>query len=386
MQAIILAAGESSRFWPLNHGHKSQIKLLGRPLIFWTIKALAENGVKDIALIISPSNTTLKEDLKTVAGDLNVKLTYFVQEKPLGTGNAISLAKDFIKEPFFLVWGAKAFAKEIIAKMLEKYRGEGLSAIFVGSKTDSPWDYGIFKLNGDNILEIVENPKKGKEPSKIKQAGIYLLEPAYFDYYQKLPKHHEADNIDTLNIYLKEKKACLLLWENDIPSLKYPWNVLSISRIMLESESFQNYVSPAATIGTNVVIKGKVYIGDNCQIGDNNVLRGPLNLEKNVKTGAFFEIKNSVVQEGTHFHSGYVGDSVIGKNCRLGAGFITANRRLDRGNIKSVVKGKKIDTGLTYFGAAVGDNSSFGIHAGTMPGILIGSNSVIGPGSLVSEN
>ena len=149
---------------------------------------------------------------------------------------------------------------------------------------------------------------------------------------------------------MKEKKACLLLWENDIPSLKYPWNVLSISRIMLESESFQNYVSPAATIGTNVVIKGKVYIGDNCQIGDNNVLRGPLNLEKNVKTGAFFEIKNSVVQEGTHFHSGYVGDSVIGKNCRFGAGFITANRRLDRGNIKSVVKGKKIDTGLTYFG------------------------------------
>src|SRR3989338_8287674 len=106
-QAVILAAGESSRFWPLNHVHKSQIKLLGRPLVYWTIKGLAENGIKNIAVIISP-NSTLKDELGPISKDLEVNLTYFVQEKPLGTGNAISLAKDFIKEPFFLVWGAKA--------------------------------------------------------------------------------------------------------------------------------------------------------------------------------------------------------------------------------------------------------------------------------------
>ena len=180
MQAIILAAGESSRFWPLNHGHKSQIKLLGRPLIFWTIKALAENGVKDIALIISPSNTTLKEDLKTVAGDLNVKLSYFVQEKPLGTGNAISLAKNFIKEPFFVLWGAEVSAKETIAEILEKYRSEKPATVLVGAQTNTPWDYGILKLEGERIIEIVENPKSGQEPSNIKVVGTYFLSPDFF--------------------------------------------------------------------------------------------------------------------------------------------------------------------------------------------------------------
>ena len=135
-----------------------------------------------------------------------------------------------------------------------------------------------------------------------------------------------------------------------------------------------------------MVIKGKVYIGPHCQIGDHNVLRGPLNLESGVRTGAFFEIKNSVVQEGTHFHSGYVGDSVIGRNCRFGAGFITANRRLDRGSIKSVVKGKKTDTGLTYFGTVVGDNTSFGIQASTMPGVLIGFDVNVWPGLVVFKN
>jgi bifunctional N-acetylglucosamine-1-phosphate-uridyltransferase/glucosamine-1-phosphate-acetyltransferase GlmU-like protein len=98
------------------------------------------------------------------------------------------------------------------------------------------------------------------------------------------------------------------------------------------------------------------------------------------------EIKNSMIGEGTHFHSGYMGDSVTGQNCRFGAGFITANKRIDRGNIKSVVKGGKVDTGLVSFGCAVGDNSKFGIHAGTMPGVLIGSDCLIGPGTLVFEN
>jgi len=51
-----------------------------------------------------------------------------------------------------------------------------------------------------------------------------------------------------------------------------------------------------------------------------------------------------------------------------------------------MVKGKKIDTGLTYFGMVVGDNTRFGIHSGTMPGALIGSNCTIGPGTLVFEN
>jgi bifunctional UDP-N-acetylglucosamine pyrophosphorylase/glucosamine-1-phosphate N-acetyltransferase len=385
MQAIILAAGESSRFWPLNQGHKSQIKLLGRPLVYWTIKGLADNNIKDIAVIISPESS-LKEDLKSVFQDLGVNLSYFVQEKPLGTGNAIFLAKDFIKEPFFVVWPTKIFIKDIAGKILERYQSAKSQIIFVGTETATPWDYGIFKLSGEKILEIAENPEKGKEPSKIKKLGIDFLAPDFFGYYQRITKHQEADYVEALNLYLKDKKPELIILQKDFPSLKYPWDLLAISKTMLESEGFENYISPSATIGANVVIKGKVYMGDNCQIGDNNVLRGPLNLENNVKTGAFFEIKNSVVGEGAHFHSGYVGDSVIGKNCRFGAGFTTANRRIDRGNIKSVVKGKKVDTGLTYFGAAVGNNTCFGINASIMPGVLIGSNSIIGPGSFVFEN
>jgi bifunctional UDP-N-acetylglucosamine pyrophosphorylase/glucosamine-1-phosphate N-acetyltransferase len=161
------------------------------------------------------------------------------------------------------------------------------------------------------------------------------------------------------------------------PGVKIGKNVVVRGKVFIEKNT---------TIGDNTVIQGPCYIGEGCKIGNNNVIRGPVNLEKNVVTGAFFEIKHSIVQEGTHFHSGYVGNSVIGNNCRFGAGFITANRRIDRGNIKTIIKGNKIDTGLTYLGVVVGNDTSFGIHAGTMPGVIVGNNSLVGPGTLVFKN
>jgi bifunctional UDP-N-acetylglucosamine pyrophosphorylase/glucosamine-1-phosphate N-acetyltransferase len=136
------------------------------------------------------------------------------------------------------------------------------------------------------------------------------------------------------------------------------------------------YIGKNTTVKEGTVIEGPAYIGDNCVIGYHNVLRGPLNIESNVKTGAYMEIKHSVVQEGTVFHSGYMGDSVVGKQCRFGAGFITGNVRLDRAPIH----------GFPKLGAIVGENSMFGIHSGTMPGIMIGANCKVGPGTLVFEN
>jgi len=403
MQAVILAAGKSSRCWPVNRKHKSQIQILGKPLIYWTIQGLARKGIKDIILIIS-AGSLLKEELSSLVQDLDVKLSYVIQENPLGTGDAIFRAKDLIKKPFFIFWPYKVNSGEIVEKILEKTQEENLSAVLIGIKTTTPWDYGILKFKKEKVIGIVEKPKPGEEDSDIKTVGTYFLKPDFFDYYQKLKKRHPGDFIDALNLYIKDKEAKVILWEKEMPSLKYSWELLGILKIMFNSESFKSYLSPGASIGENVVIRGRVFIEDNVAIGDNavicgpvfigknskiganNVLRGPVDLEENVITGAFTEIKNCVVQKGTHFHSGYFGDSVIGEDCRFGAGFITANRRLDRANIKVKIKGKKIDTKLSWLGTIVGNNVSFGIHCGTMPGVLIGSGCAIGPGALVFKN
>ena len=341
--------------------------------MYWTLKGLAENGIKDIMVVVS-KNSSMREMLeKENVRQLADKITYATQEEPLGTGNALWQAKDFIKEPFILLWGNKVGSKDLVKQMIAKQK-EGAEAVFVGTKVADPSEYGVARLEGGRLVEIVENPEEGKEPSNIEIVGARLLQPDFFEYYEKLPKHHEADLVDATNAYLKDKKASLIIIEGKGSTLKYPWDLFGIMDYLFASQ--ESIISPTAKIGKNVIIEGSVYIGDNCVIGHHNVLRGPVNLEANCKTKAFMEIKHSIVQEGTIFHSGYVGDSIIGKNCRFGAGFISGNLRFDEKPIH----------GLRKLGVVVGDNSAFGIHSGTMPGVLVGSNCKVGPATHVFEN
>jgi len=403
MQAVVIAAGESKRFWPLNNGiHKSQIKLLGKPLMYWTLKGLVENDIKDIVVVVS-KNSSIQEMLEQ-ENDLDIKISYVVQEESLGTGNALWQAKDFIKEPFILIWPSKVHSGQLVKQMLDKQQEKGDDIVLVGSETAAPWDYGIARFDGDRVTEIVENPEQGKEPSNINIVGVRLLQPDFFQYYEKLSNHHEADLVDATNEYLKDKKVSLLMVEEKGLPLKYPWDSFSILDTLFASDYFESSISKSAQVaksvimngpvhvGENTVIKdgtiieGPVYIGDNCVIGYNNVLRGPVNIEDEVKTTSFAEVKNSIMQRGVHMASGFFGNSIAGEECRFGAGFASGNRRLDRETVKAKVKEEKIETRLPRLGVVVGSSSIFGIHSGTMPGVMIGSNCKIGPATHIFEN
>lgn len=211
--------------------------------------------------------------------------------------------------------------------------------------------------------------------------------------------------LETRSISLLGRALEVLLPEKgDVLKVSYPWAALSYMEGVFQAEAFNQSIAATAQISPSVimrgsiwveegaiikdytVIEGPVYIGKNSIIGPHNVLRGPLNIEQEVKTGAFCELKNSIIQQGTHFHSGYVGDSVVGRNCRFGAGFISANKRLDRQEVHSIIGSEKIGTGRVAFGFACGDEAAFGIQSGTMPGVLIGSGAKIGPGVRVFEN
>jgi UDP-N-acetylglucosamine diphosphorylase / glucose-1-phosphate thymidylyltransferase / UDP-N-acetylgalactosamine diphosphorylase / glucosamine-1-phosphate N-acetyltransferase / galactosamine-1-phosphate N-acetyltransferase len=375
-QAVIIAAGESKRFWPLadNHTHKSQIHLMGKSLILRTVEGLIESGIRDIIVVRSPHQKY---------EDLEGKVRFVVQGKPLGSGNALLQAKELITESFIVLWPNKINSKEIV-KQMRLVGTDPTRPVLVGAETDNPADFAMMRFEGDKIVELVEKPEKGKEPSTTKAIGAYLLQPDFFAYYEKLSTNHEADFIDALNVYMKDKQVAVVKLEKDVPTLKYPWDMFSLMDIVLGEN--EQYIAKSATVHETAVITGSVYIGEGCEIGAYNVLRGPLNLEADVKTGAFMEIKHSIVQEGTHFHSGYLGDSLVGKHCRFGAGFVSANKRFDRGSVRSIVSGEKLDTGLEALGCIVGSNAKFGIHAGTMPGVLVSPDSVIRPGDHVFEN
>jgi bifunctional UDP-N-acetylglucosamine pyrophosphorylase/glucosamine-1-phosphate N-acetyltransferase len=301
-------------------------------------------------------------------------------------GNAVMLTKDLISKPFFVLHGHKVNVGDYAGQMVKKSEEIKSGLIFLGAKTDHPWSCGILKFNGENVCGLVEKPENGKEPSNIMAAGIYLLPQIFFDYYEKVSEHQYSFE-DALNLYAQEKGASLVMLEKEQASLKYPWHLFEVNKYLMDKYlGKKSYIGKNVKIFENAVIRGPCYIGDNCVIGNNALVREYANMENDCEVGTNAEVARCIFQENTHIHSGYFGDSIFGQGCRIGAGTVTANLRIDRGEIKSIVKGEKIGTGLNRLGVIVGQNTKIGINCSLMPGILIGQNCAVWPHSSVFEN
>lgn len=120
-------------------------------------------------------------------------------------------------------------------------------------------------------------------------------------------------------------------------------------------------------------IKGPCVIGKNCTVRHGAYIRGDLIAGDNCVIGHDTEVKNAIFLDGAHAaHFAYVGDSILGNKCNLGAGVKCANLKLDGAIVDLFVEGDRISTGLRKLGAIVGDGVQIGCNCVTNPGTLLG--------------
>jgi bifunctional UDP-N-acetylglucosamine pyrophosphorylase/glucosamine-1-phosphate N-acetyltransferase len=403
MQAVLLAAGASSRFWPLvEGGHKSFFHLLGKPLIQWTIESLQGVGIEEFIVIQSRNKIAEKILSHAKFSNSRIRLRFVIQENPLGMGNALAQAESLIEETFLLLHAHHFDAGRFVAAMSEKVRITQAETVLLGCQTDRPQDYGILSLSQDRAMGLIEKPALGTEPSKTRLVGIYLLNKKFFDYYRRVPASEYAFEA-ALALSFTNQNTRVVTIEKAPPTLKYPWDLFGVCQALMDRESnnFQiqtKEIHPSAIIegpvqigaGTkileNAVIKGPCYIGENCVIGTGALVRTYANLEDHVVIGGHAEVARSIFQKGSTTHSGYFGDSIFDERVKIGDGTTTANVRVDRDLIKASVKGKRLKTDRKNLGAVIGREAHLGIHTMLMPGIMVGPRCQIGPGTLVSKN
>jgi NDP-sugar pyrophosphorylase family protein len=144
-QAVILAAGESSRFWPLNYRHKSLFYLMGKPLIWYTIQNLKKAGIKEI-IIVQGEKKDVEEELKNYKFP-NLKIKYLIQKEPKGMGNALWQARNLVKGPFFVLIAEEGIDCEKIIKVLwSKSKNSKAKVVLTGQKTENPQAFWNSKI------------------------------------------------------------------------------------------------------------------------------------------------------------------------------------------------------------------------------------------------
>jgi len=391
---FLLAAGESSRMFPLSYNkHKTHFKLLGKSILQHAIESFLNNGFKNINVISSPNY-----DLDLVL-DENIlsKVNVVYQEKPLGVGHALSLIKDYVSDLFFLANGYQLMTeslRDVVANTKEEL-------LFV-KETDEPEKYGMVRVKEDKVVDIVEKPSEWRE-EPLRVIGFYVLSKDFLHEY--LMKERVYENHYSFEESIKKKAMregiSFVRYEHPTPTLKYPWDYLGYFKYLIRflypshdiyvlgesSISEHAYLDPTdgpviidkdSKIKEGVVIKGPVYIGRETLVGNNALIRES-NVENNSIVGYNSEIARSILQSNAKIHASYIGDSVIDASFRSGFGFVTANRRIDNKKIKVMIKNKVIEYKGKGLGIICGENVAVGSNSTSMPGTVIMPNTIIYP-------
>jgi bifunctional UDP-N-acetylglucosamine pyrophosphorylase/glucosamine-1-phosphate N-acetyltransferase len=406
MKAVLLAAGEGVRLLPVTATRpKHLIKVGGKPILQFCLEAVKNAGITEAIIVTHYMGDAIRKYFGE-GEKLGLRISYVEQKTVLGTGNATAVAEPYVDDDFVLVYGDLLFGLDAVKNVLKSFESGKTAAVMGVVKVDKPESYGIIKLDEEKKVKgIIEKPATGKAPSNLANAGVYVFSHEVFDKIKqtKASVRGEWELTDAVTLLAEEGKTVLAaeIPKNDWFDVGRPWDLLDANNWALKRMELQVLgtieqgthligpvsVAETARIRSGAYIEGPAFIDEDCDVGPNCFIRPGTSLGRRVRVGNACEIKNSIIMDHTHVgHLSYVGDSILGEHCNLGAGTVMANYRFDAGTIKMMVKDQLIDTGRRKLGAVLGDNVKTGIKSLFMPGVKVGVNSWVGPNLMIERD
>ena len=402
-QAVILAAGQSSRFTPFNtrSSHKSCFEVMGKPIITRTLESLRKIGVTEVILVHAPGDSYFSSSSFTtsVAG---LQLTTHVQEQAEGMGSALLSVREQLHERFILLNPQQVNCDQHL-QLVDDSQENGVETgvILFSQATEQPEKYGMLQLEAGRVTGVIEKPRRDEKVSNQRLLGMYILTKKFIEHLETKPVS-QYNFEEALSDFCTENTVLAI--ESQLPalSLKYAGDLFGVTEYLLTTTQNESDKHSSAEVHSTAVITGAVTIAAGAKIHEFAVLHGPCYIGRNVVVGSFckvrpgtvleegvvlqngVEVKHSLIGRDTHIHSGFVGDSILGENIRIGAHFVTANRRLDRKVIAVQIKGAPVSTQTAAFGAVIGDATKIGIQCGTNPGVIVPAGSTVYPGTIIT--
>lgn len=180
MKGIILAGGSGTRLYPVTLPIcKQLLPVYDKPMIYYPLSILMLSGIREILIISTPTDTSRFEDLFGDGSQYGIKISYKVQPKPEGIGQAFILGEDFIgKDDVCLILGDNIFyghgLTELLKNSVIKIKRDGGGIVF-GYWVKDPERYGVVQFNSKGkVLSIEEKPKKPK--SNYAVTGLYFYD------------------------------------------------------------------------------------------------------------------------------------------------------------------------------------------------------------------
>jgi len=177
MQAVVMAGGEGTRLRPLTTNRpKPMVPIVNKPMLEHTLNLLKQHGFRDVILTLHYLPNVIRDYFQE-GDEFDVKLTYLIEEKPLGTAGGVKNAERYLDDTF-VVFSGDVLTDIDLSKALNFHKQTGASATIVLTRVPNPTEYGIVITDKTGrIKKFLEKPGWGEVFSDAINSGIYILEP-----------------------------------------------------------------------------------------------------------------------------------------------------------------------------------------------------------------
>ncbi len=181
VKAFILAGGLGTRLRPLTYEiAKLMIPIHGKPILEHWIELFRKHNVQEIILSIGYKASQFMRYFGD-GSKFGVRLRYIIEEKPLGTAGSLRLAKNLLRERFYMCNGDNLFSDMDLATLYNFHTSKGMLATIALKEVEDITGYGVVNLEEYKIKRFVEKPLAHEAPSKLINSGLYVLEPSVID-------------------------------------------------------------------------------------------------------------------------------------------------------------------------------------------------------------
>ena len=186
--AVILGAGKGTRM--KSDLPKVMMPVCGKSMIKHIIDTLEDMKVDEIVTVISPDGEMVKKEV--------APYKTCVQDKQLGTGHAVKCSEELLKGfdgAVMVIFGdTPLITKETFMRSVNKVR-EGYAVVVLGFKPEDAARYGRLKMDGDELVSIVEYKDATEEERKINfcNSGFMAFDGKYlFEILNKIGNENAA--------------------------------------------------------------------------------------------------------------------------------------------------------------------------------------------------
>ena len=183
MKAVIMAGGEGRRLRPMSLGlPKPMVPLFDKPVMEHIIALLRRHGFTDICVTLCYRPQSVMEYFRDGAG-LGVRLSYFIEEEPLGTAGSVKNCMEQLGEEDFLVISGDAVCDLNLTQLLQFHQEKRAAATLALYRHPAPLEYGLVLTGRQGRVQgFVEKPGWGQVVTNQVNTGIYVLSRRAMDY------------------------------------------------------------------------------------------------------------------------------------------------------------------------------------------------------------